>query len=333
MILCEARYNRTNHMPTRPARRVYKVRASGYAPRPPANKKNLRKTTAKGAYKKNAKKNMRIRRAPFVETKRRVTSLVNANNQNADGTHSANYPDQIGGLTIPNDDAVTILHLDSFLRMSHGFQEHNMIGDAVYSRLIKMKLQFRFPEANNQLVNPCKIFLIQGWCTVPSAFTANTSPTESQATLPNLRSHIKDQLDEYFDQREDFLRFRELTTSNMKILSWKEIKPPRSQIPAPPAVVFNSATGLNATVGAPPMINRSLTWKVNRKIHYSEGKAIAAGDGTTFVQDTQNMYPNQASWLPFAIIYNPDFARMSNAAGTAQTMTVAYNDIHYYSDS
>ena len=315
-------------------RRTYSRAATMHrgGPHPPGKGKYLKKTTTKGAYKKAAKKNFRKRRAPFVETKRRVTSLVNAQNVNADGSHGANYLNQIGGLTIPNDDAITILHLDSFLRMSHGFNEQNMIGDAVYSRLIKAKYQFRFPEGTNQLVNPCKVYLIQGWVTVPSAFTSNTSPTESAATLPNLRSHIQEQLKEYFDQREDFLRFRELTTSNMKILSWREIKPPRTQIPAAPSVIFNTDSELHVTVGTPPMINRSLTWKVNRKIHYSEGKEVAAGSGTTFTHDIQNLYPNQ-SWLPFAVVYNPDFARMSNASGTAQTMTVAWNDIHYYSDS
>lgn len=297
-----------------------------------ANRKNLKKTTAKGAYKKGAKKNFQKRRAPFVETKRRVTSLINASNVNADGSHAANYLNQIGGLTLPNDNAITILHLDSFLRMSHGFLEQNMLGDAVYSRLVKAKYQFRFPEGINQLVNPCKVYLIQGWVTVPSAFTTNTDPEEAEATTATLRSHIDDQIREYFDQREDFLRFREKTTSNMKIISWKEIKPPKTQIPAVPGVVFNSETELHQTVGTPPMINKSLTWKVNRKIHYSKGKALAAGDGVTFPQDTQNLYPNQ-SWLPFSVVYNPDFARMSNALGVAQTMTCAWNDIHYFTDS
>lgn len=292
----------------------------------------MKKTTAKGAYKPARKKVMQKRRAPFVEGKRRVSSIINALNVNADGTYSANYPNAIGGLTIPNNDAVTILHMESWERMSHGFLEYNMIGDAVYSKLLKLKFQLRFPENTNQLVNPCKVYLICGWCTAPSNFTTSTTPTESAATRADLHTHMTHQLNEYFDERKDFLRFREKSTSNVKILSWKELKPPSRSIVAQPATVFNTNTGLNQSVGAPPMINRSFTWKINRKIHYSEGKALAAGDGVTLPHDTQNLYPNN-SWLPFAIIYNPDFARMSNSAGVAQTMEVAFNDIHYYTDA
>ena len=69
----------------------------------------MKKTTARGAYRKGAKRAMIKRRAPMVETKRREhTAIVNANRSSA-GVASANYPAVANGQTIANDDAYTLL--------------------------------------------------------------------------------------------------------------------------------------------------------------------------------------------------------------------------------
>ncbi len=296
-----------------------------------ANSKNLKKTTAKGAYKKGAKKNFQKRRAPFVETKRRVHAQITGLNKSTGGVPSANYQDSIGGLTIPNNDAFTLLNLASYYRQSHGFEERNTIGDNIYSKYLKLKLQIRFPEGENQIANPVKVYFITGWCTAPMNLTNNTSLTEGLATQTDLFAHITNQLKEYFDEREDFLRFREKTTSNVKILHWKQIKPSlNTAIAAVPALLSN-ADDSNRTVGAPPMVNRSFTWKTMKKMHLSEGKALTTGNDAPN-PDTQNLYPNN-QWLPFAIIYNPEFARMRNVNNEDTEMTMAYNDIHYFTDS
>eukprot|EP01049_Picozoa_sp_SAG25_P020283 SAG25_NODE_6876_length_522_cov_0.971631_2_plen_98_part_01 len=79
----------------------------------PNRTKFMTKTTAKGAYRKGKKRNFQKRRAPFVETKRRVHSIMNGFNNNDDGTPSTEYQDVVGGLTIPNNDAFTLLDLSS----------------------------------------------------------------------------------------------------------------------------------------------------------------------------------------------------------------------------
>lgn len=298
----------------------------------PSNPKNLKKTTKVGAYKQQAKKNFQIRRAPFVETKRRVHAQISSLNKSSVGVPSANYQDTLDGLFIPNNDAFTMLNLASYYRQSHGFEDHNTIGDSIYSKYLKLKIQIRFPEGSSQIVNPVKVYLITGWCTAPMNLTNNTAITEALATQTDLFAHITNQLKQYFDEREDFLRFREKTQSNIKILSWKQIKPELSQISAPPAqVLTNDSPQVIRTTGAPPMVNRSFTWKTMKKMHLSEGKSLATGNDAPS-PDTQNLYPNN-QWLPFAIIYNPEFARMRDVNNEDTKMTIAYNDIHYYSDS
>ena len=69
-----------------------------------------------------------------------------------------------------------------------------------------------------------------------------------------------------------------------------------------------------------------------RKVHLTEGTATATGNDAPN-PDTQNLYPNHNNWLPFAIIYNRDFARMRNANNEDVQMSVSWNDIHYYTDS
>ena len=293
----------------------------------------MKKTTTKGAYKKARVKNMVKRRNPMVETKKRVHGVITAMNTSSGGVPSANYQDTVGGLTIPNNDAFTLLNLASYYRNSHGFGEHNVIGDALFSKYLKLKIQMRFPEGTSMIVNPVKLYLITGWCTQPSGWTNNTTPTEGDSTQTYLFAHITNQLKEYFDEREDFLRFREKTTSNVRILRWQKLAPNLNQsIAAVPAQVIDGEDGeLIRTVGAVPFVNRSFTWRTFKKVHLSEGKELATGNDAA-VPDTQNLYPNN-QWLPFAIIYNPDFARMRDVENDDTTCTLAYNDVHYYGDA
>lgn len=296
-------------------------------------RKYVTKKSTKGAYKMAAKKQMVKRNAPMKETKRRVHGIITAMNTSSGGVPSANYQDTVGGLSIPNNDAFTLLNLASFYRASHGFGEHNIIGDAIFSKYLKLKIQMRFPEGTSMIVNPVKLYLITGYCTAPTQWTNNTTPTEADATQTYLFAHITNQLKEYFDEREDFLRFREKTTSDVRILKWQKLTPTLNQaIAAPPAQVIDGEDGeLIRSVGAVPFVNRSFTWKTFRKVHLSEGKELATGNDATN-PDTQNLYPNN-QWLPFAIIYNPDFARMRDVENEDTTCTIAYNDIHYYTDS
>ena len=305
-----------------------------------ASKGNLKKTTKKGAYNQNKKKNFQIRRAPFVETKRRVHSEIAILNSGTAGTPSLNYQQPINGLSIPNNDAFTLLDLASYYRNSHGFEDHNVIGDSLYSKYLKLKLQIKFPEGTSMIVNPVKVYLITGWVTQPAGFTNNTTPTDQGATAVDLRAHISNQLKEYFDSRSDYLKFTEKQQANVKIEKWISIKPNLNsaiaavpgQIDFPVDATKPEGTRVIRSTGAVPYVNRSFTWKTMRKVHLTQGTSLPTNTDAPN-PDIQNLYPNHNNWLPFALIYNPDYERMRDRNNDDVEMTAFYNDIHYYTDS
>lgn len=324
-----------------PAGQVWKSRATAApvkrGPGRPKGSKNLKKTTKRGAYRPARKQNFQIRRAPFVETKRRVHSDISALNSAVDGTASTNYQQPLDGLSVPNNDAYTLLDLASYYRNSNGFKDHNCIGDSIFSKYLKMKLTVQFPEGSNMVVNPVKVYLITGWVTQPAGWTDETTPTDVAATASDLRTHISQQLQEYFDSKADYLKFMEKQTANIKIESWQSIKPDlNGAIAAVPAQIDIESDPAKPptirTVGAVPPINRSFTWKTMRKVHLTEGTALPTGNDAPN-PDIQNLYPNHNNWLPFAIIYNRNFDRMRNANNEDVKMVVSWNDIHYYTDS
>ena len=325
-------------MPTSRSKTAARRRAtSSRGPGRPKGSKNMKKTTKKGAYAKGRKRNFQIRRAPFVETKRRTHGEIAILNSDPDGTESANYQNPLNGLTVPNNDAFTLLDLASYYRNSHGFEDHNVIADSLFSKYLKLKMQVRFPAGTNMIVNPVKVYLITGWVTQPAGFTNNTTPTDQGATAADLRSHITNQLKEYFDSRSDYLKFTEKQTANVKIEKWQSIAPNLNKAiaavpgqidtendPAKPAQIRST--------GAVPIVNRSFTWKTMRKVHLTHGTQTTTGNAAPN-PDIQNLYPNHNNWLPFALIYNPDYSSMRNANDENTTMTVFWNDIHYYTDS
>lgn len=327
-------------MPTSRSKKL-SAKARSTAGRPRGRPKgSLKKTSKKGAYNKHRKTNFGIRRAPFVETKRRVHGEIAILNSAMDGTASTEYQNPLNGLSIPNNDAFTLLDLASYYRNSHGFEDHNVLGDALYSKYLKLKTQFRFPEGTNMIVNPVKVYLITGWVTQPAGFTNNTTPTDQGATASDLRAHISNQLKEYFDSRSDYLKFAEQQTANVKIEKWQAIKPNLNgaiaavpgQIDFPEDATKPEGTRVIRSTGAVPIVNRSFTWKTMRKVHLTHGTQTATGNDAPN-PDIQNLYPNHNNWLPFALVYNPDYARMRNRNNEDVEMTIMYNDIHYYSDS
>ena len=163
------------------------------------------------------------------------------------------------------------------------------------------------------------------------------TPTDQGATAANLRAHITNQLKEYFDSRSDYLKFTEKQTANVKIEKWQNIAPDLNKaiaaVPGQIDVETDPAKPAKIrTTGAVPIVNRSHTWKTMRKVHLTHGTQTATGNAAPN-PDIQNLYPNHNNWLPFALIYNPDYSSMRNANNEDVEMTVFWNDIHYYTDS
>ena len=315
-----------------------------------ANPRNMKKVrNFKMANRKGAKKQMMLRRQPLVETKQRVEAdLAYMNGHNTE--HDWENPLAYRPLSVAN--AFTLIPIEVFTRNSHGFQEWNMIGSSITSRFLKTKIDFRFPHNNfvantsgavidpnlpgfdaskrslNMLIeNPTRLYLICGWVTNPTNYPVN--PPDHSPGVPAIRAdtatqndliqHIDNELKPYFDDRSDKLSFRPKETTNIKIESYRRIKPQLDSAIASTAVPTRDHITLSGAdhptryqmgaTGSVPNVHRTHNFKCPGKITYSLGQpAVPTDPALTPPQgDTQNFYTNN-NWLPFAVIYNPDYA-------------------------
>jgi hypothetical protein len=349
--------------------------------RPKGSKNVVKKVTGKGAYKKNVKNQMSLRRAPIVETKQRVASDIAHMNGFLPGSNSVgNVAQPLNWRSLVTDDAFTLVPINSFYRQQRGLEEHNILGSSLFSKFLNMKLQFQFPEGkditlfstqvnnngqdpigtpysvpNRMIQESTKLYLICGWitqnwnCPLEREVMSNGLPHEGQrpqrdqATQGDLQRYISNQLRPYFDDSFDKLQFRPKETTNIKIDKYVRIKPDLDHAIGTKAVpMIQGANDDGPTAeyahGSIPQVNKSHSWKTNRKVYYTQGQ------NTTFASDNQNLYPND-SWLPFCVIYNPDFlnqvqynipnqdAKYAGRFSQVQMMRYRFNDAHYYTDS
>lgn len=299
---------------------------------------NMKKTTPAGAYAPAKKTAFAIRRKPFVETKQREDYVI----QHLNNPQDVADPPTTPGLdpyfftadrfrTIPLDNAITTVRLDSFNRMVQGLKDYEMIGDAIFSKSINLKLQFRFPQRDAIINMPYKLYVVTGWVTAPCSFTTRTTPTATDATQLDLHQYVDNQVAEYFDQRVDEMRWQTREYNNIKIESYRRVKPKLDSALAPPAAAAVTPTGYNA--GTVPDVKMNFHWKTNRKIHYTLGTETNNASGSAV--DIQNYYPNQ-QWLPFCVIYNPEFQAMEDdhgGTGDQGDIQIHSNSIHHYTDS
>lgn len=326
--------------------------------RKPASR-NMKKQSGKGAYKKGVKNQMVLRRAPIVETKQRVHSdIATINGYSAGGDNIVN---PLNWRTVVVDDAFTNIPLRSWQRNSHGFEDYNVVGSSLMSKFLNFKFQCRFPRGelialpdpnypgadppvtynvhNKMIEHPTKVYLVTGWITESLNYPLDNTPSpslpaQSSATQDALDAYITQQLKPFFDDDEDKLQFRPKTTTNIKIERYVNLAPKLNQAIATQAVVATDGTPTGT--GSIPDVMKSWNTKTNRKIQLTEGAE------TSFSVDKQNLYPNN-SWIPFAVIYNPDYeAQASNAIpdgsdptkfSQVQMMEYRWNDAHYFTDS
>jgi hypothetical protein len=159
-------------------------RGTGKAPRlkgSAAGRRNLatamKKTSKRGAYAKARKKQMMIRRAPFIETKSKTYEDL-----------QVEYPHLFDHLqfttrTTPH----RFMNPETFLVHQQGLDEHQVIGSSIYAKYLNMKIQVRFPQSAfsvngiNKVVPlvPQDYELIWGWVPTPLSSTGTTDPTGS----------------------------------------------------------------------------------------------------------------------------------------------------------
>ena len=284
--------------------------------------------------KRNFKKQYRKQRRAVVETKRREAQELairnSVNGAGAPGTFNASYPDLMGTATagafqFSATTAINNLPIQSFLRMSRGKRKNQLEGVQAYVKDIYMKLSVQ----THVLSSIAPVYFVCGWIQANPDYNDFSTPTLKNATQTDLNNFIGAHLEQHFDEYQDHLRYREAKKDAIKILKYQRIQ-------------------TDDTVTPPgDEVHLKMHWKVNRKVTYQEGQRQAGSNelvqnsdvtpGVTITMteafkdsgdqlggDSQNLMPCPRQYLPFAIIYSPQFK-----SATSQPQ-YSYNNITYF---
>ena len=231
-----------------------------------------------------------------------------------------------------------------------------------------------YTPQNRMIQDPTKVYLICGWITQHMNYPIDNDPTpslpaQSDADGNAINNYITQQLKPYFDDDVDKLQFRPKETTNIKIEKYVQFKPRietaigTKAVPIHTMTYDGTASGsgvasaqdsnygpnpLNAGAnpgnvksitlahGSIPEVSKSHSWKCMKKISLTEGAEVG------YPVDKQNLYPNN-SWIPFAVIYNPNYEQQLNNMIpdpdnqdeylSVQLMEYRWNDCHYFTDS
>lgn len=282
-------------------------------------KKALKVTTKRGAYRKPQKKNMMIRRAPFVETKSR--------------THEDAIVD-FPSIAIRNDFQVynsqhVHLNPDALLTMQQGLEETQMVGRSLFAKYLKMKISIRFPQPSFSVAGspqeipqvPQRYYLVWGFVNATN-WTGNTSPKVNTATLTDVHNWINQRVVDYFNEQKDYLRFIPKKMSTLQIIGKRKVYPSKKYLQV---VNSHDNVGADTITGVIPDFNTSINWPMMRKYSYEKTSALSA--------TTPGFYPNY-NRLPFCLLVNPDWDDLpSGSQRVLQVPQIAYNDCLWYTDS
>ena len=287
-------------------------------------RQRLRKPAKRAAYRSTNKKRQLNRSRPFVECKSRTAEEV----FNTIGTGQTEIVDPTVYQMLPNDDAYTHVPMVPCLTHHQGLNEDEMIGLSNYTRWLKCKIQIKLPEGVHAIQHAADLYVVAGWIKAPMAKTTFTPIKPSEVLPSTINTYIANHVKDFFDSREDRLRFVPKTNTNIKITHFKRVKPNRNGSLGVPAQVYGTTTVPTGfkIAGGNPVINHSVTWKVMRKIHYTHGAVVQYGADTP---NYNTLYPN-ASWLPFLVFYNPTFAEFGDS--DPEKIKVATNTACWYSD-
>ena len=289
------------------------------------NPKNMAKTSQRGAYAKNKKRQMVIRRAPIVETYKYQTIT--------DDT-----PSVVQEQPLDLADPFNMFPVDAFLA---GFKQSLDIprdglstsvntgptckGRDIFSKIIGMKLKFEFPE-NDAMIrsNYTAPIVYHGWVKKTLFQEGNN------ITRPIIMAKITQVLEKHFNDRASKLEYMDKQPSEFIILGKRKIRPNNNLAIAPPPKYHTNDTGtVDHYRGALPPVFYKVKWNVNRKVGLKQSNSWLTGSGGT---DESRFIPGDC-WLPFCICYNSDFAKQSLVGDNAGQIKVSFNSVHYYSDS
>jgi hypothetical protein len=289
--------------------------------KPKRKARYMKNTTKRGAYNKGKKKNMMIRRAPFVETKSKTSEDL------VDQGFRTTAPTEFYQSNTPHKH----MNPEVFFAWKQGLGEAEMVSRSVYLKYLKRKLIVRFPQPPFQTtagvdkeipIYPQNLELIWGFVPQPLNLTGNTNPVKVyENTIDHTNAHINQRVADYFQDRADYLRFVPKKASTIRIIGRRKVKPDMRHFSGMAPTVDSK----DDIVGNVPDYQTSIYWPMMRKLHLEKSNDFT-GTGV------EGYFPNYAH-LPFCILYDRDWDDLPADKRAAYAPSVAFNDAIYYSDS
>jgi hypothetical protein len=282
--------------------------------------KAMKATTSRGAYNPKKKKNMMIRRAPFVETKSKTSEDL------VDQGFRTTAPTEFYQSNTPHKH----MNPEVFFAWKQGLGEAEMVGRSIYVKYLKRKLIVRFPQPPFQTtagvdkeipIYPQNLEIVWGFVPQPLNLTGNTSVAVYNNTIDHTNAHINQRVADYFQDRADFLRYVPKKASTIRIVGRRKVKPDMRHFSGMAPQVDSK----DDIVGNVPDYQTSIYWPMMKKLHLEKSNDFT-GTGV------EGYFPNYA-WLPFCILYDRDWDDLPSDKRLAYAPSVAFNDAIYYTDS
>lgn len=279
----------------------------------------MKKRGRKNNYKrKNVKKTVRAR-APIVECKKHTLGLLTGFINPA--VYFSEFPCR------------------SFLEMTQGLDEDNMVGTSIFSKYYSMKVKLNFPT-EHPIDDNFRAQIVWGWRTaplslpnsVPAGYPAGT-PTRTTATRDNINNMVIASVSDGFNQNVDQMNFRDKEKNIYKVVGKKWVRPDRRhQIGKTQGAIGYIDPDDDKlkieNVGSLPPWTHQITFKPMRKIKYTQGAFDGPGG-------TYRYFPNE-SWIPWVGLYTPNLGSYYEDGGVvpdSAKLTFSTNDCHWYTDS
>ena len=194
-----------------------------------------------------------------------------------------------------------------------------MVGSSVYGRYLGFKLRLMFPAHDDAIDYPTQLHVYFITVEAHIALTSTTVPTRTAVTKTQLELHICDQLQEFYNSKDDRMEFQP-KLQGFKVDKFHNVLLDRNaQIGRPQSMVGGgAATG----AGAPPDAFVNHSWDLKQKMHYQP--FTAGGSDSHYLNR-----PDEAGYK-VCVVYNPDFAGQDGL--TARKISYERNDQVWFGD-
>lgn len=332
------------------------ARQSTYVGKPRRNRRKttrkkstvMRKTSRKGAYKKNKVKAFKRRLAPLVETKTRelaeIAAPFGANSGQIADPSVFNPLMASTAQPAPHTNAIPSTGVYNLLTLANFYTQFQVgqrvavdnadriNGTNIFAKYLNVKGIVRFPVSENISAYPQSLELIWGYCP-PINATTQTAPAVTSLSPANIYAHITAQVSEYMNAMGDQLRFHPKRDQHCRIIGRRKVRPNLQRQYSLPPTVKDAQAGGQESVGVVPDWKFNISFKMMKKIHYDRGGTIS------YIDDNQNTidevcYNLNDHAIPFVCFYQPDYGVIGGGQPNEDEVpNVAYNSILYFNDS